>query len=218
MPSGGWSSDGTKSVYIYVGFNPGYRSSYYGQYAQSITLPAGQYMLIFDCYGSSITSGYGYMSMIIGGVEKYRKMSGGVQYFQQSDSFLSTGTPMTITLRNGVSSGSITRYGSGYWDNLIVHTYSATPPSASEFSGELAFSNDVISYPGHDTKPTDPDADGLYEDVNGNGRLDFQDIMIFFQYNAWAQANQPNVSCFDWSGNGAIEFSDVQKFWESEFT
>jgi PKD repeat protein len=79
-------------------------------------------------------------------------------------------------------------------------------------------SGDVISYPGYGTNPTDPDTDGLYEDVNGNSRLDFQDIMIFFQYNAWAQANQPNVSCFDWSGNGAIEFSDVQLFWEKEFT
>jgi PKD repeat protein len=78
--------------------------------------------------------------------------------------------------------------------------------------------SDVTAYPGYDDPPTDQNGDGLYEDVNGNGRLDFQDIMIFFQYNAWAQANQPNVSCFDWSGNGAIEFSDVQKFWESEFT
>ena len=96
-------------------------------------------------------------------------------------------------------------------------SYSAAPPTASDFSGEFT-TGGPMTFPGYDMQPTDPDADGLYEDVNGNGRLDFQDIMIFFQYNAWAQANQPNVSCFDWSGNGAIEFSDVQKFWESEFT
>ena len=75
----------------------------------------------------------------------------------------------------------------------------------------------VVAYPGYDMKPTDPDSDGLYEDVNGNNRLDFQDIMIFFQYNAWAAAHQNN-SYFDWSGNGVIEFSDVQLFWEKEFT
>lgn len=103
-----------------------------------------------------------------------------------------------------------------YWDNLVIRAYSATPPTASDFSGEI-YAGYVRSYPGYNI-PTDPDADGLYEDVNGNGRLDFQDIMIFFQYNAWAKANQPKVECWDWSGNGAIEFSDVQAFWEAEFT
>lgn len=107
---------------------------------------------------------------------------------------------------------------STYWDNLCIRAYSATPPTASDFSGEIyAGYVNVRSYPGYNI-PTDPDADGLYEDVNGNGRLDFQDIMIFFQYNAWAKANQPKVECWDWSGNGAIEFSDVQAFWEAEFT
>lgn len=98
----------------------------------------------------------------------------------------------------------------------LIRAYDAAATSFS--TGDVEEQNmDVIPYPGYST-PTDPDTDGLYEDVNGNSRLDFQDIMIFFQYNAWAQANQPNVSCFDWSGNGAIEFSDVQEFWESEFT
>lgn len=103
-----------------------------------------------------------------------------------------------------------------YWDDFCLRQYSETPPIASAFSGEVG-REDLSRFPGYDT-PTDQDGDGLYEDINGNRRLDFQDIMIFFQYNSWAQANQPNVSRFDWSGNGVIEFSDVQLFWEKEFT
>jgi PKD repeat protein len=29
--------------------------------------------------------------------------------------------------------------------------------------------------------PTDPDGDGVFEDVNGNGQLDFDDIVELFQ-------------------------------------
>jgi len=29
--------------------------------------------------------------------------------------------------------------------------------------------------------PTDPDGDGLYEDLNGNGRIDFNDIVTQFE-------------------------------------
>jgi len=51
------------------------------------------------------------------------------------------------------------------------------------------------------------DRDGLYEDVNGNGRLDFNDVVVFFDNLAWCGANAP--SGFDFSGNGRVDFSDV---------
>ena len=28
--------------------------------------------------------------------------------------------------------------------------------------------------------PTHPDSDGIYEDTNGNGRIDFADITLYF--------------------------------------
>jgi parallel beta-helix repeat protein len=61
--------------------------------------------------------------------------------------------------------------------------------------------------------PTDPDGDGLYDDLNGNGRLDFNDVVIFFNSMEWIAANEP-VQYFDFNGNGRIDFDDiVEMFW-----
>ena len=61
--------------------------------------------------------------------------------------------------------------------------------------------------------PADPDGDGLYEDVNGNGRKDFDDVVKFFTYMEWIADNEP-ISCFDFNGNGRIDFDDVVKLFE----
>lgn len=39
----------------------------------------------------------------------------------------------------------------------------------------------ILPLPGSSKSPTDPDNDGLYEDINGNGRKDFNDIIMLFQ-------------------------------------
>ena len=75
----------------------------------------------------------------------------------------------------------------------------------------------LIPFPGYESNPTDPDSDGLYEDVNANSRIDFNDLMVFFIYNGWAEANQPTKSYFDWNSNGKIEFADVIGFWDDDF-
>jgi PKD repeat protein len=66
----------------------------------------------------------------------------------------------------------------------------------------------VLTVPPAVEVPTDPDLDGLHEDVNGNGRIDFADIVLYFNSMAWIAANEP-VSAFDYNGNGRIDFSDV---------
>lgn len=55
---------------------------------------------------------------------------------------------------------------------------------------------------------------GLYEDINGNARWDFQDITLFFQHLVWCEANQP-VSLFDWNSNGRCDFDDVFRLWSN---
>jgi PKD repeat protein len=66
----------------------------------------------------------------------------------------------------------------------------------------------VQPLPGYPSSPTDPDNDGLYEDLNGNGRLDFADVVLFFDQMDWIAANEP-VAAFDMNGNGRIDFSDI---------
>jgi PKD repeat protein len=62
--------------------------------------------------------------------------------------------------------------------------------------------------PSFASKPTDPDGDFVYEDLNGNGRLDFADVVLYFNQMEWIAANEP-VSAFDLNGNGRIDFADI---------
>jgi len=68
--------------------------------------------------------------------------------------------------------------------------------------------NQLKPFPGQTKTPTDPDHDGLYDDINGNGRFDFSDIVVFFQNLDWVRDNQP-ISAFDFNGNGRLDFDDV---------
>ena len=39
--------------------------------------------------------------------------------------------------------------------------------------------------------PTDPDGDGKFEDLNGNNRQDFADVVLYFNSMTWIAANEP---------------------------
>lgn len=56
--------------------------------------------------------------------------------------------------------------------------------------------------------PNDLNEDGRYEDINGNGHIDFNDVVLFFNNMDWIAANEP-VSAFDFNRNGQIDFNDV---------
>ncbi|ADB59523.1 protein of unknown function DUF839 [Haloterrigena turkmenica DSM 5511] len=56
--------------------------------------------------------------------------------------------------------------------------------------------------------PTDLDGDGLFEDVNGNGRLDYQDVTLLFEH-LEDDAVQLNEAAFDFNDNGRIDYDDV---------
>ncbi len=71
----------------------------------------------------------------------------------------------------------------------------------------------VLPLPGYESPPTDPDGDGLYEDLNGNGRLDFADVVAYFAHMEWIGENEP-VDCFDYNGNGRIDFNDIVVLFE----
>ena len=66
----------------------------------------------------------------------------------------------------------------------------------------------LVAVPGGAGLPSDADADGVFDDVNGNGRSDFADVVLFFNQMSWIAANEP-VSAFDYNGNDRIDFADV---------
>ena len=66
----------------------------------------------------------------------------------------------------------------------------------------------VVTVPGGAGQPTSTAGNGLYDDVNGNGRKDFADVVLYFNQMTWIAANEP-VAAFDYNGNGRIDFADV---------
>jgi len=86
---------------------------------------------------------------------------------------------------------------------------SGNPINVTVIHGEIEVI-ELIPFPGFTNPPTDPDGDGLYEDINGNNRKDFNDVVIFFKYLEWVKDNQP-IDPFDFNGNQRIDFDDVVK-------
>jgi PKD repeat protein len=65
----------------------------------------------------------------------------------------------------------------------------------------------LFVFPGCTKAPTDPDHDGLYEDINGNGQLEFTDVVILF--NNWDLIPKDQIAYFDFNHNGDIDFNDI---------
>ena len=68
--------------------------------------------------------------------------------------------------------------------------------------------------PGGTAAPTDTNGDGKYDDINGNGRTDFADVVLFFTQMSWIAENEP-LSAFDYNANGRVDFADVVRLFGS---
>jgi PKD repeat protein len=71
----------------------------------------------------------------------------------------------------------------------------------------------ILLLPGQQNQPLDPDNDGVYEDMNGNGDVDFGDVVIYFKQMDWIYDHEP-VSNFDFNHNGDIDFDDVVRLFK----
>lgn len=59
-------------------------------------------------------------------------------------------------------------------------------------------------------KPTDPDCDGLFEDVDGDGRLTSNDVQAL-AFVKDVNLTDAQVDALDFNGNGTLEFDDVTR-------
>ena len=73
---------------------------------------------------------------------------------------------------------------------------------------QVNVSRPVVAVPSGSATPLDGDGDGLCDDVNGNGRKDFADVVPVLHQLDWIAANEP-LAAFDYNGNGRIDFADV---------
>jgi PKD repeat protein len=65
---------------------------------------------------------------------------------------------------------------------------------------------------GFENSPADPDDDGLYEDVNGDGEFDIVDVQALFA-NLDDETVQNNSDGFDFNQDGDVDVVDVQKLY-----
>jgi hypothetical protein len=79
-------------------------------------------------------------------------------------------------------------------------------------SNEAAVAIDVTD---QGLDPTDPDGDGLYEDVNGDGSVNAGDAQALFA-NLNDPAVQSDVDAFDFNGDGSIDVGDAQALFATE--
>jgi len=56
--------------------------------------------------------------------------------------------------------------------------------------------------------PTDKDGDGMYEDLDGNGFIGFNDVVLYFGEMSFIEKAQP-IGAFDYDLSGFIGFNDV---------
>jgi|GEM_PF-246231 len=73
----------------------------------------------------------------------------------------------------------------------------------------------VLDAIGDNPAPTDPDGDGLYEDINGNGRIDANDVVVLFNHRE-DSAITDQIEYFDFNGNGrdVLDFDDINELFE----
>jgi len=132
---------------------------------------------------------------------------------------LSTGIPQASLWswdfdNNGVADSilqnPVTSYTSpgNYTVSLTVQNdYSSDTEIKSEYIRITRF---VKPFPGQTNDPTDPDGDFLYEDINGNGRLDYDDIVLYYENMQWIRdQTDVGIEPYDYNQNGRIDYDDV---------
>jgi hypothetical protein len=72
----------------------------------------------------------------------------------------------------------------------------------------------VTSLPPIDgTVPADLDGDGIHEDLNANGRVDYDDVVTYYQNREEATLTD-NVAAYDLNGNDRIDLDDVVELFQ----
>ena len=92
--------------------------------------------------------------------------------------------------------------------SVALTAYNEGGNSTLERADYIQILDPLLPLPGSGLPPRDLDGDGLSEDCNGNGRLDFADVVLFFNNLEWIHL-QGLVADFDFNDNQRIDFADV---------
>jgi PKD repeat protein len=101
------------------------------------------------------------------------------------------------------------------YDSPGTYTATLTVEDSTGATDETTQSLDVSPEEGDpspvigDNPPTDPDDDGLYEDINGDGEFDIVDVQALYA-NLESDVVQNNVDMFDFNDDSEVNRNDVQ--------
>ncbi|ACL15779.1 GDSL-type esterase/lipase family protein [Methanosphaerula palustris] len=117
-------------------------------------------------------------------------------------------TAIPVSLPSGTHTLTLEFTGDG--ENLDYVVFTAVPVSTPTLTPTPTGNQTgtLQPIPPSTLVPTDPNNDGQYEDLNGDGLVDFSDVVIFFNQMDWIAENEP-VAAFDFNQNGQIDFNDV---------
>ena len=111
---------------------------------------------------------------------------------------------VTLTVTSGVDKASVTKT-----------AYITTTPYIEAFP-KYDSTGSITGY--YSSVPADLDGDYVYEDINHNGRVDYDDVVAFYDAlemptyaNNWFTANTDvdNAYDYDYNGNGHLGFEDI---------
>ena len=116
------------------------------------------------------------------------------------------GGPFTLSI--GIRTGK-SEYYAGLIDDVRVYDRVLTPDEIAQlFSEGAPVECPTLTLSGIVAQSRDLRGDGLCEDINGNGRLDFNDVVMFFE-NLNTPEVQGNWRVFDFNSNGGVDMGDV---------
>ncbi len=101
-------------------------------------------------------------------------------------------------------------------DVVLLHDDSGNDVIFDIVNGSVKIARLFPILPGETERVADLDGDGLAEDLQGNGRMDFKDVILLW-LNMAAQEVLDNIDLFDYDDNGVIDFGDVVGIFEHMF-
>jgi PKD repeat protein len=130
---------------------------------------------------------------------------------------LSVGSPAAASWIWNFGDGQTSTEQNPVHSYLAAGTYTVTLSVTNQYTGDVKVKTGYIVvksyveiFPGYTSLPTDLNGDGLYEDTNGNGRLDFDDVVTYYQNMDWVSANtNVGITPYDYNANGRIDFDDI---------
>jgi PKD repeat protein len=162
---------------------------------------------LYENYTSNYWSS-DFQSYVIGKQYDYKWNWGGAnpstkEVATYSHAFVDTLYTKIYNNRSGFTSDS--------WVREITQTCILT---SSQYNNGLIDAVMLRQFPNYSRLPTDPDNDKSFEDVGGNGRMDYDDVVNYYQNMDWISGNEPIV-LFDYNENGRIDYNDlILLYWE----